>query len=229
MKGVPCAELGPDPDGWPRTSLVRPPELAERFVDNFGQALQVVLEGDVLAAQATLAAMPSAEMHAWWAHAERAATARSRTVRRLAGLPPPERRKGTRQRLADPTRWSCFEESGWRCRYCGVRLIDPRVLRALRPLVETPTMLFNNGGRKVLQHGAIVLHAAYDHVEAVASRGTNDPGNLVAACGPCQYGKVQHSLTDLKLDDPRKRPATKGWNGLLELVPDLQRLRKGSR
>jgi len=47
--------------------------------------------------------------------------------------------------------------------------------------------------------------------------GRTDPSNLVTACWACNYGKSSYTLTELGMEDPRRRvPALTAWNGLLD-------------
>jgi len=49
--------------------------------------------------------------------------------------------------------------------------------------------------------------------------GTNDEGNLVTACWPCQFGRGAWSLEEVGLLDPRLRaPIKDGQDGLTRLL-----------
>ena len=49
------------------------------------------------------------------------------------------------------------------------------------------------------------MWAQYDHLVPHARRGTNELGNLVITCAPCNFGRMEHCLEDVGLIDPRTR------------------------
>jgi len=76
--------------------------------------------------------------------------------------------------------------------------------------------------------GAIVrlvvgqYRAVADHVIPRKRGGRTDRGNHVTACYPCNFGKAEYGLEELRLQAPR--PAVRdGWDGLQSLIPMLKR------
>ncbi|GFM84817.1 hypothetical protein PSCICO_02160 [Pseudomonas cichorii] len=70
------------------------------------------------------------------------------------------------------------------------------------------------------QHAAFqALWAQYDHVLAHARGGDNSLENTVLTCAPCNFGKMNHTVEELNLIDPRKRDPVKSmWDGLERLL-----------
>ncbi|GFM80153.1 hypothetical protein PSCICN_08450 [Pseudomonas cichorii] len=106
---------------------------------------------------------------------------------------------------------------GFHCRFCGVP-----VIRA-----EIRTVLAKNypdalpwGKTNAGQHAAFqALWAQYDHVLAHARGGDNSLENTVLTCAPCNFGKMNHTVEELNLIDPRKREPVKSmWDGLERLL-----------
>jgi HNH endonuclease len=72
-------------------------------------------------------------------------------------------------------------------------------------------------------HGSVIAHrGVVDHVVPRKRGGRTEPGNLVTACYPCNFGKAHYTLEELGMCAPR--PAMRdGWDGLQGLVPALKR------
>ena len=109
-----------------------------------------------------------------------------------------------------------YVRDGWRCRYCGTRVID-RSMRARlhRCLPDTARW----GARNADKHTALAaLSASLDHVVPHSRGGTNDEPNLVTACNACQFGRGQWTLEEVGFFDPREYPPVLDeWDGLTRL------------
>jgi hypothetical protein len=112
---------------------------------------------------------------------------------------------------------SVFERDGWRCRYCGLQVVDPKLLKALGVVLPAE---FPWTGRNASSHpGGLLLAATADHVVPHSIGGDSTPSNLVTACGVCQYNKGSCTIAELGLTDPRdRRPITDDWRGLTSEV-----------
>lgn len=142
-----------------------------------------------------------------WAYYEGAAIAEARRDPRLHP-------KTVAKELRDPRhltaalRRAVAERDGWRCQYCGLRVVSGKVLSALGrefpdELSDSPDFAWH------------MLRYTPDHVLSHACGGTNDEKNLVASCGTCQSQKSDCSIEELRLVDPRHRVRIlDGWNGL---------------
>jgi hypothetical protein len=137
--------------------------------------------------------------------------------RRLRSVPKPA---VTRVKERMPSAAEILElyiRDGWRCRYCGCRVIYGRACDVLRKAfpdeVHWPASGQSHGG-------FLALTATPDHVVPHARGGDNSPGNLVTTCWPCNFGMEHDSLDELGLSDPRLRPpVVDGWDGLTRLIP----------
>jgi 5-methylcytosine-specific restriction endonuclease McrA len=68
------------------------------------------------------------------------------------------------------------------------------------------------------------MWAQYDHVVPHARGGSNDIGNLVVTCAPCNYGRMNYTLSEAGLQDPRTHsPRIGPWTGLQEVLPSASR------
>ncbi|MEL0166487.1 MAG: HNH endonuclease [Pseudomonadaceae bacterium] len=59
------------------------------------------------------------------------------------------------------------------------------------------------------------MWAQYDHVVPHSHGGANDLDNLVVTCAACNFGKMEYTLDELGLIDPRTIPPIQSsWDGL---------------
>jgi hypothetical protein len=106
---------------------------------------------------------------------------------------------------------------GYRCRFCGSRVIVKEARKAFVAVLPTVARW---GNRNVECHfGLAILGASIDHVVPFQRGGcSEDVYNLVTTCNPCQYGRVNWLLDEEELEDPRKYlPIIDSWDGLTRL------------
>jgi len=102
---------------------------------------------------------------------------------------------------------------GYHCRFCGIPVIRKevrqRIMKALPSAVPW-------GPRNIERHAAFqAMWAQYDHVLPHSRGGTNNLDNLVLTCGPCNFGRMNYTLEEVGLADPRLRePIRSMWDGL---------------
>lgn len=110
-----------------------------------------------------------------------------------------------------------FARDGWRCRYCSSRVI---LKEARKRFVEAHPSIARWGKTNEDKHfGLATLAASIDHVKPFKRGGGNEPGNLVTACGPCQFGRNQWLLSEVEIVDPRDfPPLIDEWDGLSRLL-----------
>jgi len=109
------------------------------------------------------------------------------------------------------------QRDGFHCRFCQAPVIRPEVRTLLRRHYPS-SLSWGNANRD--QHAAFqALWAQYDHVLAHARGGDNSLGNTVVTCAPCNFGKMNYTLEELGLADPRDRaPVPSRWDGLERLL-----------
>ena len=102
---------------------------------------------------------------------------------------------------------------GFHCRFCGIPVIRKEIRTAIHR--EYPEAL-PWGTRNIEQHaGFQAMWLQYDHVLPHARGGTNDLGNIVITCGPCNFGRCDHLVEEMGLSDPFARaPIESLWDGL---------------
>ena len=109
-----------------------------------------------------------------------------------------------------------YARDGWRCRYCGVRIIERAARTRLHRLIPEVARW---GTRNADKHSALAaLSASLDHVVPHSRGGSNEESNLVTACNACQFGRGQWTLEEVGFIDPREfKPALDAWDGLTRL------------
>ena len=111
-----------------------------------------------------------------------------------------------------------YRRDGFRCRYCGSRIVFP----GAQPVMSTLLPGAVEWGSKDIELNAAfyTLKGVLDHVVPHAHGGTSNAENVVASCQPCNYGKGSYFLAQFGLSDPRLRPPrVDSWDGLLRVLP----------
>lgn len=133
---------------------------------------------------------------------------------------PPSLKRDERMPVRMPstaTEAMVFLRDGWRCRFCGIRVISRLARKAF---TATFPVEAHWEQREYQRHCALLaLSASLDHVHPHSRGGDNDEANLVTACWTCQFGRGNLTLHEAMLNDPRDRPPIMdGWDGLTRLV-----------
>lgn len=102
---------------------------------------------------------------------------------------------------------------GYHCRFCGIPVIRKETRRRIAAAYPNEAMW---GRKNIDQHSALqAMWAQYDHVLPHSRGGTNDLGNMVLTCAPCNFGRMEFTLGEVGLADPRNRePVRSSWDGL---------------
>ncbi len=194
--------------------MPRFPEL-ELAVDRIAEAADAVLSGNMGRARDRL---HQANVPLLRDLALRAMGPNDRELHRLRRVAmPPKSEKSELRMPGQAVTNSVFQRDGWRCRFCGVRVVVPAARKALARAV--PDALCWQGPNEVLHAAFFYVSATLDHVVPHSRGGTNDPENLVTACWPCNFGRGGYLLMEMGLNDPRGRPALRDdWNGLTRFL-----------
>jgi 5-methylcytosine-specific restriction endonuclease McrA len=105
------------------------------------------------------------------------------------------------------------QRDGYNCRFCGIPLIRADVRRRIRSVYP---QALSWGNRNTECHAAFqAMWAQYDHVMPFTRGGLTDFDNLVITCAPCNFGRMDSTVDEVGLLDPRKRPPVRSaWDGL---------------
>lgn len=208
------------PDFWaPRDSFLSPiPEIA-LVADILEKAADAILQDDRNMARELIVRCDLPELRSYRSQIVEGPKEHIHRLRKVPEAPPHFKKADriTQRMPSKKTQLAIFRRDGWRCRFCGIRIISLDAIRFMDSLFpdevrwrQTPyskrNVAFN------------VLASSLDHVLPHERGGTNEPDNLVAACGSCQFGRMEYTLEEVGLTDPRSRtPIRDKWDGLERL------------
>ena len=106
-----------------------------------------------------------------------------------------------------------LQRDGYHCRFCNIPLIRDEV--RVRIKKKYPHVL-SWKRKNIEQHAAFqAMWVQYDHVVPFARGGNSTLENMIITCAPCNYGRMNHTLEEVGLIDPRTRkPIRSTWDGL---------------
>ena len=133
---------------------------------------------------------------------------------RVSPSQPPHQPKGLRPPVRMPDladRVRLIARDGLHCRFCDIPLIRREVRERIRKFYPN---IWGRSNRD--QHAAFqAMWLQYDHVVPYARGGDNSFANMVIACAPCNYARMDLTLEEVGLYDPRSRaPVRSQWDGL---------------
>ena len=107
---------------------------------------------------------------------------------------------------------------GRNCVFCGIPLISKRVRSILKRYY--PNAL-SWGLTNASQHAAFqCMWMQFDHVVPHSRGGDNSLENVIVTCAPCNFGRMERTLEEVGLIDPRTLSfLATPWDGLERLLP----------
>ena len=143
--------------------------------------------------------------------------------RPVPGAPPviPRAQRNHLRMPSSTEKFLLHERDGYRCRFCGVPVIRREVRNRLRELYPdvVPWGTTNRDQHAALQ----ALWAQYDHILPHGRGGTNGLDNMLITCAPCNFARMDYTLDEVGLADPRIRPPIQSsWDGLERLLRSSQ-------
>jgi hypothetical protein len=129
---------------------------------------------------------------------------------------PPTLPRSTRIALRMPSfaeKQALHERDGYRCRFCGISG-DPKGNSSAHCGGYPEQAMW--GRKNAEQHAALqAMWAQYDRILPHSRGGTNDLSNMAVTCAPCNFGRMEFTLEEVGLTDPRDRkPICSSWDGL---------------
>ncbi len=133
----------------------------------------------------------------------------SKNLRSKARMPSSAERAALRQR------------HGNTCAFCGIPLISAHVRKALGHAYPGAAIW---GRMNEDCHAALLcMWLQYDHLLPHSRGGSNSIENLVLACAACNYGRMEYTLEEVGLLDPREQPTFRSdWDGLEPFLRDVE-------
>lgn len=109
------------------------------------------------------------------------------------------------------------ERDGYHCRFCGLAVITSKVRKRI---CELYPLAVPWGRTNSSQHAAFqAMWAQYDHIVPHSKGGTNDLSNVVLTCAPCNFARMDYSLSEVGLENPLKfEVRVSDWDGLIKIT-----------
>lgn len=212
-----CSELDLDPKNWSKVCPLLPPSHFTDSLTYFINAYQMAIETRIEEAIKTLKKIPSDEMREWFE--EHGSYAGHKYRVNLLGRPIPDKYEGKleiRKQFSITEQRKIFMRDTYLCRYCGVRVIDEKILKRMETMVGRDHFK-SLGNSNADRHGIVFFfRATVDHVLPLSYGGQTTFDNGVTSCWNCNYGKYNALLEQMDILDPRELTLDKelGWNGL---------------
>ena len=213
-----CSELDKDPTKWDKFSPLRPPSWIEEQIKIFANAVNEFANGNRELCLEKIASMRGHDFCEWYIeHGQMSGKHRKNA---LSILKPELIAEELRDPLRAPKKYQdeVFHRDGYRCRYCGIRLISQKLMKLFIKKLDSSE--FQKGSTNLTTHG--IIHATWpvaDHVVPWNLGGRTNLENLVASCAACNYGKDGYTVEQIGIENPFHRPPiTDGWDGLLSRI-----------
>jgi 5-methylcytosine-specific restriction endonuclease McrA len=210
-----------------RRSLVEPPEYIFHAASRLLEAADHHLNGNFKAAEQLFADANAPAVLAYtdeaWGKGAKAKYAFVTVPGSPPHLPLADRPKPRMPGAA--IRRAVVERDGYHCRFCGIPVVDKYIRRrlALRYPKAVPW-----GSTNQTQHAAFqCMWLQFDHILPNSRGGESTLENIVVACAPCNFGRMQTTLEEARLQHPLETEAPPTWSyhsvwdGLERLRPFL--------
>src|SRR6185437_11117253 len=210
----------------PRPSFLPPiPEL-DIAADLLSDAADALLSGDYELARNRLRKADMPTLHDWASRIMGATSTEIHRYRRVSGA---DAKVASHDRAVarEPNpavKAAIYARDGYRCRYCGYRVVHPRVRGAMAAMVPDTIRW---GPKNNERHAAFyTVTATIDHLVPHAKGGDNAPENLLTTCQPCNFGRSSWLLEEVGLIDPHTRPPVcDEWDGLTRILARAKKAR----
>ncbi|MBX9728530.1 MAG: hypothetical protein K2X31_06455 [Sphingopyxis sp.] len=105
---------------------------------------------------------------------------------------------------------SVIARDGYHCRFCGIPVI-PRFVRAAMSK-DYPEARW--GTRNIDQHAALqCMWLQFDHCLPNKRGGDSSQANIIITCAPCNFARMDWTIAEAGLEDPRDRYPEPSWSG----------------
>lgn len=213
-----CKELGNDPEAWDINCPLPIPIHFDNYLNFFVAAVDTAIKGDFELALGTLQKTNSDELRNWFVEHGQMSGWHHRV--KILKVAKPNKFQGILEinRRINNFESDVYSRDRYICQYCGIRVIDPKVLRKIEKLFGKEN--FKSSGRNNdVRHGiSLTFRATADHVLPISHGGRTNLDNLVTCCWNCNYGKYNVLIEQMGILDPRLKPkqTKESWQGLTD-------------
>ncbi len=210
-----------EPERFSRSPLPYP-EHFDQAIDEFVSAVKMAFGGDVQEARRLVGGIADRELVAWFHEtAQNVGDIRYELLNLKSAYR--KRGKNADSDIGDVRKRELAARDGYRCCYCGIRVIEPEVLKEIQSVLGRdviPSKTNKKGSSNWDYHGVwIITVMTLDHIDPISTSGCDDDDNLATSCYACNFGKYDYSITELGLEPPRTGVVTTDeWVGLRDIV-----------
>ena len=199
-----------------RYTLITHPRESNVTLDLMSEAADLLLDRRVHEATAKIVQANIRSLREWFHYeAQKTTLVLRRHGIERSKLPKPPKELKTEGDAKAQIKKSVFGRDRWHCRFCCIRVIDPQIPKHLSGIFSE----FPWGSANLEKHACLAVRASHDHVLPRSWGGSNDDANLVTACWPCQFSRMEHRIEECGISDPRERePIRSDWDGLLRFL-----------
>jgi hypothetical protein len=199
----------------PRRCLLEPIQEILEAARLLDQAANAHLVGDTRLAQALIRQADMPAIAGWtdsiWGRHNQDVL----RIRMVAGAPPvlPLAERPRPRAPTSEAKRAIVKRDGYHCRFCGIAVIDKTIRTLLRGAYPDALRW---GRSNAEQHAAFqCMWLQYDHVLPNGRGGASSEDNLVVTCAPCNFGRMERTLDEVGLKDPRLNDIKPSkWDGL---------------
>jgi 5-methylcytosine-specific restriction endonuclease McrA len=180
-----------------QAALILDEAVSAHLAGNFARAAQLLSEADLQTVRAWTESLWGAKSK-YAPKKRRDATAFQKQRERMPGA---------------AVQLKLHARDGFHCRFCEIPVIRKAVRERIRHAYPNVQIW---GRKNSEQHAALqAMWAQYDHVVPHSAGGGNDLDNIIVTCAPCNYARMDCTLEEAGLRDPRLRtPSSEAWDGL---------------
>ena len=219
-----CSELGIEIEKWSRKCPLPYPKWVDNQIDIFLDVVDSFISGNKKSCLSKLKEIQSEKITLWFVeHGQM--SGRHRNIQLKKPQPHPiDKSMRDPERSPKKLQNSVFERDGYKCRYCGNKLISQDFIRLFIKKLNSP--FFKRGDTNLTTHG--IIHLSWpvaDHVIPWNLGGKTNLSNLISSCASCNYGKDGYTIEQLGISNPFNRvPIIDKWDGLVSKIPKLKSL-----
>lgn len=108
------------------------------------------------------------------------------------------------------TRQAALQRDGYHCRFCGIPVIDPAVRKLFRLAYPAAVRW---GTTNATQHAAFqCMWLQFDHILPNSRGGDSSLENVVIACAACNFGRMQATLEEARVEHPLAHDPPVAWH-----------------
>ena len=217
-----CSELGTNPDHWNINAPLPIPNWVADQIDIFESAVNDFIAGDKESCLTKLKQIKNEEITNWYIEHGQMSGRHRKLILKVTPLQTIEESLRDEIRSPQKVQDAVFERDGYKCRYCGSKLLSQDFIRLFIKKLDSP--LFQRGETNLTTHG--IIHIAWpvaDHVIPWNKGGRTNLENLVSSCATCNYGKDGYTIEQLGIQNPfNRKPILDNWNGLTDKLAPLE-------